>query len=182
MKWDFEHGILELPPQSEIVNQQYLNFLAKEYRLSHNGQYGIDHWLRVLINGRLIAETNGADIQIVEHFALLHDVMRVSEDFDPGHGERAGDFAFGLWGTWIKLSEWQVLKLRKICRAHSAGYISEDVTAQTCWDADRLDIGRLGIKPNPKYLATNISRQPDFLASAYTRSTKSFSRFLYADL
>jgi uncharacterized protein len=28
-----------------------------------------------------------------------------------------------------------------------------DATIQTAWDGDRLDLGRVGIKPNPKYLS-----------------------------
>lgn len=28
---------------------------------------------------------------------------------------------------------------------HSAGGISTDATIQTCWDSDRIDLGRVGI-------------------------------------
>ena len=30
----------------------------RKYCLSHNGHHGLEHWLRVLINGRLLAEAN----------------------------------------------------------------------------------------------------------------------------
>ena len=50
--------------------------LASNFQLSHNGHHGLEHWMRVLINGRLLAEYNGADIEVIEHFALVHDVMR----------------------------------------------------------------------------------------------------------
>ena len=53
---------------------------------------------------------------------------------------------------------------------HSDGAVDSDPTIQTCWDADRLDLGRVGIKPTAKYLspvasqhiesAYNWSRQP----------------------
>ena len=42
-------------------------------------RHGIEHWFRVLINGRLIAAQTGADVEVIEHFALLHDVKRYDE-------------------------------------------------------------------------------------------------------
>ena len=45
-----------------------------------------------------------------------------------------------------------------------------DATVLTCWDADRLDLGRVGIRPDPKYLCTPAARDPEMLASAYLRS------------
>ena len=92
---------LELPLKSKIVTQPYVDFLAHQYRLSHNGFHGIEHWLRVLINGRLIAAEVGADIEVVEHFALLHDVMREDENTDFQHGNRAADFVKLIAGDWI---------------------------------------------------------------------------------
>ena len=42
-------------------------------------------------------------------------------------------------------------------RHHSGGQVSEDATIQTCWDSDRLDLGRVGIFPSPKYLSDEAS-------------------------
>ena len=50
---------LEFSKTSPIVQQSYIDFL-KTYRLNHNGDHGLEHWMRVLINGRLLAEGNGA--------------------------------------------------------------------------------------------------------------------------
>jgi hypothetical protein len=33
------------------------------------------------------------------------------------------------------------------------GGVDTDPTVQTCWDADRLDLGRVGIKPHPDFLS-----------------------------
>ncbi len=35
-----------------------------------------------------------------------------------------------------------------------------DITVQTCWDADRLDLGRVGITPNPRWLCTACAKDP----------------------
>jgi uncharacterized protein len=45
-----------------------------------------------------------------------------------------------------------------------------DVTVQTCWDADRLDLGRVGIRPVASRLCTPAARAPDVIAWAYARS------------
>ena len=165
---------LELPIKSDILTQPFLDFLAHKYALSHNGVHGIDHWLRVLINGRQLAQQTGADLKVVEYFALIHDVMRHDEDRDLNHGNRSADLVLVLDGDLLHLSSDQLGQLEEACRYHSMGRLTRDVTIQTCWDADRLDLGRVGIKPNPTYLGTASARNHDFIASAYARSHMNF--------
>ena len=98
--------------------------------------HDIEHWLRVLINGRLIAAQSGADIEVVEHFALLHDVQRKDEYRDMQHGNRAADFAASIIGDWVLLNSTQMYQLTEACRYHStvrmissfseAGYLIPD--------------------------------------------------------
>jgi uncharacterized protein len=47
------------------------------------------------------------------------------------------------------------------------------MTVLTCWDADRLDLGRVGIKPNPHRLCTAAARDPMMIEWAYKRSIRS---------
>ena len=61
------------------------------------------------------AEENGADIEVVEHFALIHDVMREDENLDLYHGPRAADLGM-IAGTWIELNE---RKLHQLMNAMS---------------------------------------------------------------
>jgi uncharacterized protein len=41
-----------------------------------------------------------------------------------------------------------------------------NISVGTCWDADRLDIGRVGIQPNEEFMtnleAKRIAREADF--------------------
>ena len=53
---------------------------------------------------------------------------------------------------------------------HSDGHTLADVTAMTCWDADRLDLGRVGIRPHPQRLCNEMARHPEFISTAYLRS------------
>jgi len=50
------------------------------YQLPLSGVHGPAHWLRVRANGEaLAAATHGADLEVVQLFALLHDSRRVNE-------------------------------------------------------------------------------------------------------
>ena len=40
------------------------------------------------------------------------------------------------------------------------------------WDADRLDLGRVGIRPAPKRLCTDAARAPEVVLAAYVRSLR----------
>ena len=180
MQADLLEKKLELPIKSAILTQPFVDFLAQKYALSHNGVHGIDHWFRVLINGRQLAERTGADLKVVEYFALLHDVMRHDEDRDLNHGNRSADLVLSLYGDWLHLSSDQLGQLEEACRYHSMGRLTRDVTIQTCWDSDRLDLGRVGIKPNPTYLGTAAARNHDFIKRAYARSHMRFYSEPYA--
>ena len=46
------------------------------------------------------------------------------------------------------------------------------MTILTCWDADRLDIGRVGIRPVADKLCTNAAKDPDFINWCYKRSIR----------
>ena len=165
---------LELPIKSHIVTQPYVDFLARQFELRHSGIHGLEHWFRTLINGRLIARETGADQDVIEHFALIHDVMRNNEDEDIQHGNRAAAFIDVFAKDWIHLSNDQIEQLKEAVRYHSMGRLTRDITIQSCWDADRLDLGRVGIRPNSTYLGTKIARDSEFLEAAYERSKQRF--------
>ena len=177
MLLDLFEKTLKLPFKSKVVTQPYVDFLASQYQLNHNGCHGIEHWFRVIINGRLIAAEVGADIEVVEHFALLHDVMRKDEKLDILHGNRSAEFALSLSGSWIQLNRLQMQQLTEACCDHSMGRLSKDVTIQVCWDADRLDLGRVDNIPNHTFLATNIARDPKFMKKAIERSRCGFVNY-----
>ena len=84
------------------------------------------------------------------------------------------------WATGYILDKVQALKLTEAIRFHSMGRLSRDVTIQACWDADRLDLGRLGEKPDPSFLGTRIARDPDFLKAALHRSKQRFVNYYFS--
>ena len=88
-------------------------------------------------------------------FALLHDSMRENDSVDPGHGPRAAAFAIELHGEGLLgTTPAQLETLRYACFEHTNGLVSADPTVGTCWDADRLDLPRVGIQPDPARFST----------------------------
>jgi hypothetical protein len=67
------------------------------------------------------------------------------------------------------------------CRHHSGGMIDADITVQACWDADRLDLGRVGIIPDPARLCTGAAREL-LKRHAGWFLTDSRKRYRWADL
>jgi uncharacterized protein len=139
---------------AEIIGE-----ILKNYELPSRGAHGVVHWARVMENGLRLAETTGANIEVVTLFALFHDSRRVNEYHDDEHGLRGGKFARSLRGTLLTLDDPQFELLFDACRLHTDGLIDGDITLQVCWDADRLDLGRVGITPDPNKLCTDEARQ-----------------------
>ncbi len=128
------------------------------YELPPFGMHGIIHWARVLENGVRIAEANGADTEVITLFALFHDSKRVTDGQDDEHGLRGAVFAESLRGDLVHLDDDRFEILFEACRLHTEGGSTTDRTIQTCWDADRLDLGRVGIIPDPRKLGTKAGR------------------------
>lgn len=128
------------------------------YTLPVRGDHGVVHWARVMENGLRLAAETGADAEVVMLFALFHDARRINEHRDDGHGRRGGDFARSLRGTLVHLDDTRFELLYEACRWHTDGLTSGDPTLLACWDADRLDLGRVGIVPKPHRLCTDAAR------------------------
>jgi uncharacterized protein len=147
-------------------------FLRRGFALDWGGIHGAPHWARVRLNGLRLARHTGASAAVVEYFALLHDCRRQNDGRDPEHGRRGADLAFSLRGSLVLLSDADFDRLHYACVHHSRGLLEADVTVQTCWDADRLDLGRVGIRPNPARLCTPAARSGDILERAYLASVR----------
>jgi len=150
--------------------QVVVSALLQDYCLPWDGAHGVSHWARVLENGLRLAPETGADVAVVSLFAVLHDSRRHNEGRDPDHGPRAAVFAAGLRGTAFELDADQFLLLAQACEGHTHERTHSDITVQTCWDSDRLDLGRVGIEPHPSRLCTEVAKRPEILRWANRRS------------
>ena len=152
--------------QMDAVRQAAVDRLV----LTADGIHGIKHWERVRENGLYLAKHNGADPLVVELFAYLHDCCRESECSDPEHGARAAEFAAQERGKLLVLNDDQFELLSFACEHHEKGRLSDDATVGACWDADRLDLGRVGRRPNRMYLSTTRARHESVIEWGYKRS------------
>lgn len=140
------------------------------FALSLDGIHGEAHWARVRANGLRLTDHTGADPEIVELFAYLHDAKRQNDGWDLDHGCRAAEFARKLSGSLLNLSLEKLELLGYACTHHSDGLTLGDITVQTCWDADRLDLGRIGIRPDPNRLCTPAAQDRSMIEWAFWRS------------
>jgi uncharacterized protein len=148
-----------------------LHAVLEDYALPWGGDHGVAHWARVLENGMLLAGETGADVEVVRLFAVLHDSRRINEYTDPNHGRRAAEFARTLRGRLFELPDAAFDLLHRACAGHTHERTHADVTIQTCWDADRLDLGRVGITPDPRYLCTAVAKRPETIRWADGRAS-----------
>lgn len=146
--------------------------------LEWTGIHGAPHWARVRKNGLRLAALTGAQTRVVEAFAFVHDSCRINDNTDPEHGPRAAEFARRLvHGKKLLLVADGLELLVRACEGHSTGRTVEDITVGTCWDADRLDLGRVGIRPNAKYLCTEPAKNRVLIKWAYERSLRGSANY-----
>jgi uncharacterized protein len=110
---------------------------------------------------------------------------------DDDHGRRGAGLATELRHLF-KLSDDDFELLYEACARHTDGETEADITVQTCWDADRLDLGRVGMIPAPQKLCTPAAKTwemiqwadgraafdvvPDFVKGEWGIDTKGWSR------
>ena len=116
--------------------------------------HGLSHWERVECNGLLLA-TDEVNRAVVRLFAYLHDKWRVDDWEDLEHGKRAAENLPALRGTLLEcLTDKEFELLRKACELHTVCHSTGNPTIDACFDADRLDLMRVGIMPDPERMAT----------------------------
>jgi uncharacterized protein len=140
--------------QKEAYDKQgMLTAIREQFKIDWHGIHGANHWARVLHHGMAIGTERSADLLVVELFAFLHDSQRHNDDEDYQHGRRAAEYARSLNTVYFELTATRMNALCKAIEHHSGGKVHDHATIQTCWDADRLDLGRVGIRPSAKFLS-----------------------------
>lgn len=138
--------------------------------------HGELHWSAVAAAGyHLCKMTPEADPQTVLYFAMLHDSMRESDGPDPEHGARAAELAYKLQESGdLELDDEQLATLEEALVYHDKGQIHLDPSIGACWDADRLSLPRVGIKPDPDLMSTEAGK-----ALALSRGVQRFPGLIF---
>ena len=121
--------------------------------------HGEEHWRAVSWIGlHLARETPEADPVVALLFGLFHDARRENDGTDPEHGLRGAELALSLRADRLRISDRQMALLAAACVLHTEGLVSDEPTVGACWDADRLNLWRLGRQPDPVLLSTIEAR------------------------
>lgn len=135
---------------------------VRNYVLEHTNQRGvhvITHWDRVYDFGQLLL-TPDVNPLVVGLFAYLHDSCRIDDGEDLQHGPRAVKFIDTLRTTLLKdICDDDIHLLKEACRLHTVVDKTGSPTIDACFDADRLDLGRVGIIPDPARMATKKGKE-----------------------
>jgi uncharacterized protein len=149
-----------------------ITLALERFQLPQDSIHGICHWARVMENGLRLAPRTGADPKVVALFAIFHDVARENDKGDRMHGPRAVKWLEAFNAFSFGLDEDQMMTLKRAVGGHTNRLYSSDPTIATCWDADRLDIGRTGMDIDIDLLNTFSAKSLDILEWAQARGSE----------
>jgi uncharacterized protein len=159
-------------PDAEVLVDAVLERSTGEDSSIH----GESHWKRVAAAGlALLPRVPYADPALVFLFALFHDSLRLNDSYDPLHGPRGAALARELCGEAFELEEAEMGLLAFACEEHTNGGVDSHPTVGVCWDADRLNLWRVGIKPDPQWLSTEAARSEERIGWARDLQWERFS-------
>ena len=144
---------------SEMDLKKVRDHAREVFQCGRYSLHGQTHWQRVEAIGLDLARQTGADQAVVQLFSILHDCCRQDDGRDPQHGPRAADMLASLVGTLLTIDADRLCVLEQAIRYHADGQTSDDPTIGTCWDADRLDLGRTGKRPDEAYMSTEPGKR-----------------------
>lgn len=139
--------------------QPLWQLVTEQFRLGKHSDHGPFHWMNVRRNGLYLARLHGADEEIVRLFAVFHDSCRENEYSDPQHGPRGAQLAIEFREAGhFSLDDLRMDLLVTACKIHNGAGPQSEPTLAVCLDADRLDLGRVGIIPDSKLLSTATAK------------------------
>ena len=148
----------------------------RPFALMDSKIHGVDHWARVCRFGEYLADRINLPPQYSECvtvFAWTHDLARYDDDGGREHAIAGAKYLDKVIPTVFPLlSGSQISIIRTAIYYHSHGYAADEGqyagwfddlegkkgtildTMACCWDADRLDLLRIGIEPDPYRMST----------------------------
>lgn len=149
---------------NEEIIKEVRKYVQSRWTLGRT--HGVSHWDRVYENGQKLL-TPEVNPLVVGLFAYLHDSCREDDGEDDFHGQRAAEWIETLRGSYLQtLTDEEIMLLQEACRLHTEKLRTGDPTIDACFDADRLDLWRVGVTPDPNRLATEkgkeIARNTDY--------------------
>jgi uncharacterized protein len=157
--------LLNSPIGSKFNYTNLRRYSANRWPQHLGTTHGVEHWDRVARFGWMLYQED-ADMDVILAFAYLHDSERKDNAMDIEHGKRASLLIDRIRETELNaLSDGQIAKLKRACELHTIEHRTGDITIDTCFDADRMDLLRVGIMPSPERMATK--RGAELVADPY---------------
>jgi uncharacterized protein len=144
--------------KNHINYDELLSHVIDGLIISPSSIHGLNHWKSVERYGLFLFQSTGVNQIVVRLFAIFHDCKRMNDGHDKHHGLRGANFAKQLRNKLFSLSDELFDLLYEACADHTDHILNDDPTIATCWDADRLDLKRIGIQPDISYLNTEIAK------------------------
>lgn len=130
-----------------------------QMKLDPMGIHGPIHWMKVYRNCQ--------DLHVMEYgkqasekddwfywcFSMLHDCCRASDYADPAHGIEAAKLV-PTDGDPFNVALERAIKLHTMGQCMDADAELGYELIAICWDADRLELPRVNIVPDPKLMST----------------------------
>lgn len=151
-----------------MVERRLWRYCRRRFRSELGLEHGPGHWKRVAAFGRMLCDLDpSVDRLVVNAFACLHDVERRDNCDDLEHGPRAAMLVKRIRHTYLPyLNDEQIGLLSTACELHTTAPSTGAPTVNACLDADRLDLLRCGIVPDPARMASvagaGIAAREDF--------------------
>lgn len=142
--------------------EHFLDWLEENYEEACiSWIHGMTHWRHVEKFGLMLAsECPGADRDVIRWFAYIHDCMRTDDGECGKHGPAAARLVGKIRNTFLSdLTDGQIATLKLACRSHTTRRRTGNLTADICLDADRLDLPRVMIKPDPRKMASEAGKK-----------------------
>ena len=149
-----------------------LDSLVHKAKIDFNGVHGFAHWRAVYRNGLMLMPS--IDKYILFYFSVFHDFFRENDMADSAHGKSAL-YAIPSIEPTIRMFSKDRGKVKSQIEILSFALehhddtpedyaaiknpLKDNQTVQILLDADRLDLGRVGITPLSEYLLTEQARK-----------------------
>lgn len=115
--------------------------------------HGDKHWRAVAAAGIEIAGNNFEQRAVALAFGMIHDCQRLNDDWDPEHGLRAASWASRSQQLAGLIGKEGRNLVSQACLDHENGFTSNDETIGLCWDADRINLWRVGVCPDQRFFS-----------------------------
>lgn len=135
--------------------------------------HGFSHLRRVAWTAGRLAVMSGANVESCIVAGFLHDCARTNDGDGSGHARDSAILADS-----ILKSHFPHLNRAEICECiaeHADGKTTSHLLTGCVWDADRLDLVRLGLNVNPELMSTQYARsmaESGILCSQLVKTTK----------